>query len=315
MTTNVDTETYVNNIVEQIASESDLIQSKSDMKCAPGLKYEAGSCARLSVLVEMAKAYNNSAQPSDHIKLARNLEVLNPQKYKMYLVHQLKERIGDTCTTQKCWTKQKFIKYMEDKARDEFVKYTLRPDSPQGKFEWLSTFNINDAMNQYEKKYKDFKFFGAVPMDFADLPTLEIGRVDYDKYFNKGIKKMGVVFNLDNHDQPGSHWTALYTDLEKGNIFYFDSFGVKPEPRVRALMRQQARFLEQKGMKVDSIRVDYNTVQHQKKNSECGVYSMNFLIRMARGDDFDDLCSNPVSDERINKCRVIYFDKHVHEKR
>jgi hypothetical protein len=312
--TDTDTDKYINDIVNSIKSDTDLISSKSDMKCAPGVKYEAGSCATVYVLVEMAKAYNHSAQPKDHIKLSNNMELLNPQKYKMYLVYQIKKRVGDKCTTQKCWSTQHFIKYMKEKAREEFVRYTHRPNSPQGKFEWLSTFNINDSMLQYERKFKGFKFFGAVPMDFADLSDLEAGRIDYKKYIKNGITKIGLIFNLDDHDQPGSHWTAMYTDLDKGDIFYFDSFAVKPEQRVRALMREQTRFLKSIGKKVDTIRIDYNKTQHQKGNTECGVYSMNFLIRMARGDDFDKLCSNPISDERMNKCRAVYFDKYAHKK-
>jgi len=286
-------------------------KSKSDMVCAPGLKFEAGSCARLAVLVELAKAYNVSANPTDQIKLSSNLETLNPQKYKAYLVDQIDKRVGDRCTTQKCWGQQEFIRNMEEKARLEFIKHTHRPNSPQGKFEWLSTFDINGSMDQYYKEDNGYKFFGAVPMDFADLPGLEISHVDYDQYCQQCINKMGIIFNLDNHDQPGSHWTAMYTDFDKGNIFYFDSFGTKPEPRVRALMRQHARYLQSQGKDINKIRVDYNKVQHQKGNSECGVYSINFLVRMARGDDFDKLCNNPISDKQINKCRRVYFDKYV----
>ena len=283
---------------------------KPNTMCAPGLKYEAGSCAKLSVLIELAKAYNYSAQSKDHIQLVPNFEMLNPKKYKAYLVVELNNRIGDKCTTQKCWTQQEFVKYMNEKARDEFVKYTFRPKSPQGKFEWLSTFDINDAMAQYEKKYKDFKFFGAVPMDFATLPSLEVGKINYEKYAQMGKTKMGIIFNLDDHDEPGSHWVAMYTDLKNGNMFYFDSFGVKPEPRVRNLIRKQTRYLGEKGIKLNLVRADYNRTQHQKGNSECGVYSMNFLIKMAKGDDFDKYCSNPIDDRRINKCRRVYFDKY-----
>lgn len=308
-----DSETYVDNIVSKLVPDTNKPNSKSDGKCAPGLIFEAGSCAKLTVLIELAKAYNISAQPPDRIRLSSNFELLNPQKYKRYLVHEINARIGDKCTTQKCWSQQEFIRYMDQKAKDEFTKYTFRPDSPNGKFEWLSTYNINDVMEQYENSYDGFKFFGAVPMDFAELHGIEVGDINYAKYHKQGINKIGVIFNLDNHDQPGSHWTAMYTDLDKGHIFYFDSFGVKAEPRVRALMRQQANYLKSIGKNVDEIRVDYNKVQHQKLGSECGVYSVNFLIRMARGDDFDKLCSIPISDEAINKCRLVYFDKHSRE--
>ena len=131
---NIDTETYIDDIVSKLSTENNLPVSKSDTRCAPGLKYEAGSCAKLVVLIEVAKAYNISVQPGDRIKLAPNFELLNPQKYKLYLVYQLHNRIGDKCTTQKCWTKQEFLRYMEEKAREEFLKQTFRPDSPQGNF-------------------------------------------------------------------------------------------------------------------------------------------------------------------------------------
>ena len=311
---NENTETYINNIVDNIDPKQLVPKSKSDTMCAPGLVYEAGSCARIVVLIELAKAYNISVREQDQIKLSSNMELLNPQKYKTYLVHELGKRIGDKCKTQKCWSKQEFIRHMDDKAREEFMRHTIRPDSPQGKFEWLSTFNINDAMEQYEKKYDGFKFFGAVPMDFADLSQLEVSNIDYDRLQQEGITKIGTIFNLDEHDKSGSHWVGMFTDFKKGHILYFDSFGTKPEKRVRSLMREQARFMNSKGMDINSIVVDYNKIQHQRENSECGVYSMNFLIRMARGDDFQKLCKNVVSDKKINKCRLVYFDKYVHNK-
>ena len=69
-------------------------------------------------------------------------------------------------------------------------------------------------MEQYEKKYNDFKFFGAVPIDFDELPFLGIKDINFDELYNSG-KKLGFVFNLDEHWQSGSHWVALYSDLEK----------------------------------------------------------------------------------------------------
>ena len=39
-------------------------------------------------------------------------------------------------------------------------------------------------------------------------------------------QKGSYVINLDEHDQPGSHWVAVYDDGDK--VEYFDSFGVRP---------------------------------------------------------------------------------------
>jgi hypothetical protein len=294
-----------------IKDSDHLIQpkAKSDTICAPSVKYEDGSCARLEVLIELAKAYNMSCSEKDKIELNQTIRTANPAKYKRYLVKELDRRIGDKCNTQKCWSQQEFVQNMEYKAREELLKHTHRPDSPQGRFAWLSTLDINKSMEQYEKKYKGFKFFGAVPMDFAELPQLEVSDIDYDELLKNNITRIGIIFNLDEHYKSGSHWVAMYTDLKEGNIFYFDSYGVEPEPRVRKLMREQIKFIQSKGMKIENIRADHNRYQHQKEGSECGVYSMNFLIRMARGDDFDKLCENIVPDKKINKCRLVYFDR------
>lgn len=306
-------EEYVDRIIMEISDSGP--RSKADLQCAPGREFEAGSCISLVVLEGMTDAYNIGTESKDKIVVSKNLSVLNPKKYKLYLVHQLDKRMGDRCETQKCWSTQDFIRHMDKAARQELLKYTFRPDSLQGRFDWLSTFDINDSMGQYERKYKGFKFYGANPMDFADLPQSEINGANYGELYKSGIAKLGIIINLDEHYKSGSHWVAMYTDLQKGHILYFDSFGVKPEKRIRSLMRQQSRYLtEGRGMKLSDIRVDYNKTQHQKLNTECGVYSMNFLIRMARGDDFDKLCNNAVSDEEINKCRKVYFDKHTKKK-
>lgn len=309
----MDSEEFVNRIIMSISSIEP--QSKSDLRCAPGLEYTAGSCASLAVLEEMARSYNITANEKDKIRISENIAVLNPQKYKLYLVHEIEKRIGDKCKKQKCWTTQDFVKKMSDVAREELLKYTFRPESPQGQFEWLSTFNINDTMKQYERKYDGFKFYGALPIDFADISKKcsycrELNDEDYGELCRRGITKIGIVFNLDEHYKNGSHWVALYSDLDKGHIFYFDSFGVPPNDRINTLMRKHARFLtKQQGFNLAGIRSEYNKVQHQKDNTECGVYSMNFLIRMVRGDDFDELCNDPIDDNKMNKCRKIYFDK------
>lgn len=302
-----DTETFIETRMKGVNIKP---KSKSDMICAPHVKYEAGSCARIFVLHELAKAYNATANEKDKIRLSKNYEILNPQKYKSFLVHELDKRIGDKCSSQKCWTTQEFIKNMDKIAQEEFIKNTFRPKAPQGKFTWLNTININNVMAQYTEKYKDFKFFGAVPMDFAELPMLEIRKPNYNELLKNGKSKLGIVFNLDNHDQSGSHWVAMFTDLIKGRIYYFDSVGIKPEKRVRTLMREQSRFIKENGIPYDKQHIDVNTVQHQTENTECGVYSMNFIIRMLKGMDFNELCNKPIADKKINKCRKVYFDKY-----
>ena len=45
-----------------------------------------------------------------------------------------------------------------------------------------------------------------------------------------------MIFNLDPHDKPGSHWVALYSDVDKGGVYYFDSYGIDTPKEVKVLM-------------------------------------------------------------------------------
>ena len=43
------------------------------------------------------------------------------------------------------------------------------------------------------------------------------------------MKKGAYVINLDEHEDAGSHWIALYVKNKK--VVYFDSFGVEHVPK------------------------------------------------------------------------------------
>lgn len=53
--------------------------------------------------------------------------------------------------------------------------------------------------------------------------------------------------------------------------------------------------------------IRYSEIRNQYKNSECGVYSMNFIIRLLHGTKFNNIIEQEVPDDTINKCREIYF--------
>ena len=57
----------------------------------------------------------------------------------------------------------------------------------------------------------------------------------------------------------------------------------------------------------DNWDIRYNKIRHQFSNSECGVYSMNFIIRLLHGETFDTIVENVTKDEAMNACRGAYF--------
>lgn len=287
-----------------IRSSEVMPKDEKDLRCAPTKKFENGSCIPTNVLVKMAEAYNLE-NPDDIIKLDSTKETLNPNQYKKYLLKQFKKRLDGKCNDQRCWVKQNFIKRLEKEYQEDLKTNTFRPKGPGGKFEWLNTLNIDQVMKQYESKYPEFKFLGAVPADFDNLPELGIKDLDFKKLMEGGKTKIGVVFNTDESWKSGQHWNSLYADLKDGKVYFSDSYGVPPEKRVRKLMTRIAQFI-QTGLGKKPV-VEHNKLQHQRSNSECGQYSINFILRLLRGDSFEELTKKRIPDSIVNKCRNVYF--------
>ena len=71
---------------------------------------------------------------------------------------------------------------------------------------------------------------------------------------------------------------------------------------------QNEKFIQTtKYFKINNNDIIYNQVRHQFSNSECGVYSMNFIIRLLHGETFDDITENITKDTEMNACRKSYF--------
>jgi hypothetical protein len=303
-----------------------------DMKCAPSKKYADGSCFTLESLRTIATSYNN------HIK--NDKDKIDVTMNKEGLVKTIENKLADKCNDdQTCWLRLPIVKELNNK---EIEEDTFRPVGPNKKYEWLSTTHINDVIEQYQSLYKDFVFLGAVPSDFEKLPVLGISSFDFDKAHKEGKTKIGMVINLDEHWKSGSHWVGLYFDLNKNQIYFFDSVAHKPIKRIRKYINKIAKYMYKtkynetlpinniikhiKAIKkldkneLSKIKnkyihnllgggfdIRYNHIQHQFNNSECGVYSINFVIRLAGGESFDSVINNVTKDEMMNANRKIYF--------
>jgi hypothetical protein len=153
--------------------------------------------------------------------------------------------------------------------------------------QWLDTYDILRVMKQYENKCKMFEFLGVFPADVMSENVCMMNSMcdfNLERLLTKGKTEIGVVFNLDNHNQPGSHWVAVYANFNKSSnklgVFYYDSFGFPPPPKIKAftlLLREQAKHV------FDNVTMQkfigrFNIVQHQYRNTECGMYSMIFII-------------------------------------
>jgi hypothetical protein len=302
--------------------------NKDEYKCAPNKIYYDGSCFSLESLIKIAKKYNDT-----------NNDKIDITESKENLVKILNDKLSDYCKEQTCWLKLNIIKELED---EEINYNTFKPLGPINKYEWLNTNHINQVIHQYHVMNDDFIFLGTVPYDFEDLPILGFNEIKFDELYKNNKIKIGLVINLDEHYKSGSHWVGLFANLKKNQIYYFDSTGRKPLKRIRKFINRIIKFMYNRMFKnnlsitklindinknknnisflkkynelnniLSNFDIRYNNIQHQFKNSECGVYSIHFIIKLVNDNNFDDVINNIINDDDMHKYRNIFF-RNVH---
>ena len=69
-------------------------------------------------------------------------------------------------------------------------------------------------------------------------------------FFQEITKGGAYVINLDEYENTGTHWIALFCN--KNTVIYFDSFGVEHIPK------EIKKFTENKNIKANIFRVQEN---------------------------------------------------------
>lgn len=205
---------------------------------------------------------------------------------------------------------------VDAKEKQRLKENYLRPTQPEAwKSDpdmWLDSLNIAAVMKQYEADRSDFDFLGPFPIDFAapdpyqknkqECLIEEICDLNLKEMKTKGKTKIGIIYNLDPHYKNGSHWVANFIDLTKNRAYYFDSYGMEAPSQIQ-------KFMQWLTLQEPSMKLAYNARRFQFKGSECGMYSMYFIIRMLMGEDFLHFCRRAPRDGTMLYLRNWLFSK------
>ena len=273
-----------------------------------GKKTNKNSCLSDSALIRLRDLWN--ARHPDII-----IKTNDPREVWKNLYYYMK----NTCNKESCWLKQNFAnndKYLKKELDESFA-----PEYPKewkkNPNKWLSSVDILNVMKQYEEAYKCFNFIGPSPIDYdtymlyGECVWNELCHFNLQNELTAGKTKIGVIFNLDPHHKGGSHWVSLFINIRKGTIFYFDSAGEKIpqqiEKFVKTVMVQGRNLSESKPI---NFVFDQNyPVEHQYGNTECGVYSLFFIVHMLEDKITAYYLKNHIlKDQYMEKFRKIYFN-------
>lgn len=386
--------------------------SQSTQLCSP--KYDdIPGCFDKEGLQTLAKIINHHEKGTSKINIHDSLESLRSQVVRYF-------KKNSSCQNALCmkeWAntmaKHNQQSSVLDLSTNRLLGKYLKPTQPQEWEEkqntWLNTLDINAVMKQYEDKYKDFYYVGAVPNDFDTILSgkcvdEKLCKINVADLYSKGKRKIGVVFNTDPSTQGGSHWISLFMSLDNGGICYIDSTGNPPSREVTQLMirlqnqanrlllsttipyKQLQKTYSNSGSLVNDVakgenmlivspqtsqdifithsviylkhkkrvsrpyyvihsehqsaknqyvlqlskplRKPYsaqdttvvqksfmsfiNTKKHQQQNTECGVYSIFFLVRQIEGQLFHDLINHVIPDSEIQLFRDVFFNSRKH---
>ena len=107
---------------------------------------------------------------------------------------------------------------------------------------------------------------------------------------------MGIVLNTDEHTEEGRHWKVVY--IEKGKeveIYKYDSSKGKEEKEVKRFIEGiRSELSSSSEYKNIHVHEDENARVEQKSTSECGMYSIVFLL------------------ERVRQKRLLDVDSPIH---
>lgn len=271
-------------------------------KCAPNPDKEPYSCFNKNSLLKLKK-YWNLRHKTNQIKSN------DPKVIWQYL----KENMNNSCNRESCWLKSKF---MEGNLDVSLLNYTFAPEAPEkwhkNPNEWLTSVDIQKVMKQYEKYYKCFEFLGPSPIDFdqhklyGECVWEELCTFNLSDMIKRNKNKIGIIFNTDPHNKNGEHWIAQFIDIKKKKIVFFDSNGNSPPKEVKKLTERIVNQGNQLGIHFDYV---INEIEHQKTNSECGMYCLYFIIEMLKDKDPNYFLKSRIPDSKVFELRNEYFNK------
>ena len=236
------------------------------------------------------------------------------------------------CITESCvLNNRQFVEFAGENVIKMVLNMNFKPSGPSDSFDWLSNSNIDQVLDQVERKYKDKKFLHIPfqmrdfektkmtnedvrsakerlsPFDLERVLMKNLANIDFAEKYKLGIRRFGVVFNTDASVGRGQHWYSLYGDMSTTPIVieYFNSSGEQPQSEIQIWLDMTKHRL-QKDLGKD-VKVVVCAKQHQTDEHSCGAYALYYIMSRLSGIPYQTFHDTLVPDELMHKFRKHLF--------
>lgn len=239
------------------------------------------------------------------------VKILGPEE----LILNLMNKLG-VINERDIWKNEKIIRRFGRGVSYNILKKNYKVNGPSNTTNLLNNHNIDNVLETYVLKGPDlyhnrFLHLPFQMIDFMEQKT-ELSNVDFIKAADE-YDSIGVVLNSDFSYGPGKHWFALYVDLDKLRkdkklvLEYFNSSGRMPYDQI---IEYYEKLKKEWLVKYPDISVELKIVVNeriQESKTECGMFSLIFIIGRIEGKSTDFFSKKNISDADMIRYRKIIF--------
>lgn len=249
--------------------------------------------------------------PNSKLKKISNNELLNIVKKQT------------SCNDEAC-----IVNKYDSNLYNKYYKPLMPKDWYKSPNEWLTNYDIKKVLKQYVDEPKfNFQLLSISPIDWnvkinsffnSNCVSNELCNINTKKIktFKQNDKwKFAIVFNTDTHDGPGQHWISIFVNMNERSknygIYYFDSNGTFKSKYIKEIMIKLKNHIDIINKK--PIKFFENNMAIQRTSSECGMYSLVFIIYMIKNKPFKKILeiftNDNKKDNHVFQYREILFNK------
>jgi hypothetical protein len=229
-------------------------------------------------------------------------------------ITNIRDLLDETrCESAECLT----TKLNLDKNRSRTIRMNMKPQGDINGNTWLDSGQITHILDNFKTQINE-KFFnmGFGTVDFIK-PTCDykefnrLKNVTLNGLIKNGYSTAGAVINTDECNGRGIHWFVLFIDLRNEDeirLEYYNSVNNEMPDNICNFFKKLKSEYEESNTKKRRVKIcSMLPHNHQKENSECGVYSLYYIRSRLDGISGDDIIKSELSDDVVHEFRSVIF--------